>query len=101
MPFVVILPGIAAVALLHQGVGYSIPLQADGSGPDYNLVLTTLMAKFYPSGMLGIGLTALMASFMSGMAGTLLRLIPSSLTTSIRAIFDLKRMTLIICGWDE
>jgi SSS family solute:Na+ symporter len=69
MPFVVILPGIAAVALLKQGVGYSIPLQADGSGPDYNLVLTTLMAKFYPSGMLGIGLTALMASFMSGMAG--------------------------------
>ena len=29
----------------------------------------TLMAKFYPNGMLGIGLTALMASFMSGMAG--------------------------------
>jgi SSS family solute:Na+ symporter len=27
------------------------------------------MAKFYPSGMLGVGLTALMASFMSGMAG--------------------------------
>jgi SSS family solute:Na+ symporter len=27
------------------------------------------MAKFYPSGMLGIGLTGLMASFMSGMAG--------------------------------
>ncbi len=69
MPFVVILPGIAAVALLKQGVGYDIPLQADHSGPDYNLVLTTLMAKFYPSGMLGIGLTALMASFMSGMAG--------------------------------
>jgi SSS family solute:Na+ symporter len=27
------------------------------------------MASFYPSGMLGVGLTALMASFMSGMAG--------------------------------
>ena len=27
------------------------------------------MAQFYPSGMLGVGLTALMASFMSGMAG--------------------------------
>jgi SSS family solute:Na+ symporter len=27
------------------------------------------MAHFYPSGMLGVGLTALMASFMSGMAG--------------------------------
>jgi SSS family solute:Na+ symporter len=32
-------------------------------------VLTTLMAQFYPAGMLGIGLTGLMASFMSGMAG--------------------------------
>ncbi len=68
MPFIVILPGIAAVALMQQGVGYSLPLKA-GGGPDYDLVLTTLMAKFYPSGMLGIGLTALMASFMSGMAG--------------------------------
>jgi SSS family solute:Na+ symporter len=33
------------------------------------MVLTTLMAQFYPAGMLGIGLTGLMASFMSGMAG--------------------------------
>jgi SSS family solute:Na+ symporter len=40
-----------------------------GGGPDYDQVLTTLMAQFYPSGMLGVGLTGLMASFMSGMAG--------------------------------
>jgi SSS family solute:Na+ symporter len=32
-------------------------------------VLTTLMARFYPAGLLGVGLTGLMASFMSGMAG--------------------------------
>jgi SSS family solute:Na+ symporter len=38
-------------------------------GPDYDQVLTTLMGKFYPAGMLGVGLTGLMASFMSGMAG--------------------------------
>ncbi len=68
MPFIVILPGIAAVALMQQHIGYDVPMKA-GGGPDYDLVLTTLMAKFYPSGMLGIGLTALMASFMSGMAG--------------------------------
>jgi SSS family solute:Na+ symporter len=68
MPFVVILPGIAAVALMSMSSGYSIPLKAAG-GYDYDQVLTTLMAKFYPNGMLGIGLTALMASFMSGMAG--------------------------------
>src|SRR5581483_303715 len=63
LPFVVILPGIAALALSKMNVGYTLP------SDNYNLVLTTLMAKFYPSGMLGIGLTALMASFMSGMAG--------------------------------
>ena len=68
MPFIVIVPGIAALALSHMALGYSIPLKASG-GPDYDQTLTTLMAQFYPSGMLGLGLTALMASFMSGMAG--------------------------------
>jgi SSS family solute:Na+ symporter len=68
MPFIVIVPGIAAVALSHMAVGYSIPLKPDGR-TNYDLALTTLMAQFYPSGMLGLGLTALMASFMSGMAG--------------------------------
>src|SRR5713101_4239119 len=67
MPFIVIVPGIAALALSQMGVGYALPLKE--GGPDYDLALTTLMAKFYPSGMLGVGLTALMASFMSGMAG--------------------------------
>jgi solute:Na+ symporter, SSS family len=68
MPFVVIVPGVAALALSHMALGYSIPLKP-GGGPDYDQTLTTLMAQFYPSGMLGLGLTALMASFMSGMAG--------------------------------
>jgi solute:Na+ symporter, SSS family len=68
LPFIVILPGIAALALSKMDVGYSLPLTAAG-GPDYNQVITTLMAKFYPAGMLGVGLTGLMASFMSGMAG--------------------------------
>ncbi|HEY1216154.1 MAG TPA: sodium:solute symporter family protein [Bryobacteraceae bacterium] len=68
MPFVVIFPGIAAVALMSMSSGYSLPLKASG-GYDYDQALTTLMSQFYPSGMLGIGLTALMASFMSGMAG--------------------------------
>lgn len=67
MPFVVILPGIAAIALERMGSGYALPMK--GNSPDYDQTLTTLMAAFYPSGMLGVGLTALMASFMSGMAG--------------------------------
>ncbi len=68
MPFVVIFPGIAAVALMNMSSGYTLPLKPQG-GYDYDQVLTTLMAQFYPSGVLGIGMTALMASFMSGMAG--------------------------------
>ncbi len=67
MPFIVIMPGIAALALTKMGSGYSLPTK--GNGYDYDQALTTLMAQFYPSGMLGVGLTALMASFMSGMAG--------------------------------
>ena len=41
---------------------------ADG-GPDYNMALPSLIAHYYPEGLLGVGLTALLASFMSGMAG--------------------------------
>jgi len=67
IPFIVIVPGVAAVALAKMGIGYSLPMKE--GGPDYDQVLTTLMAQFYPNGMLGVGLTGLMASFMSGMAG--------------------------------
>jgi SSS family solute:Na+ symporter len=38
---------------------------------DYNLALPTLMGRYYHTGMLGLGLTALLASFMSGMAGNI------------------------------
>jgi len=74
LPFIVILPGIAAVALAKM-VGadgahlYDLPLKVGSNVKDYDQVLTTLMARFYPAGMLGVGLTGLMASFMSGMAG--------------------------------
>ncbi len=68
LPFIVIIPGIAALALTNDSsVAYSLPPK--GASYDYDQAITTLMAQFYPSGMLGIGLTALMASFMSGMAG--------------------------------
>ncbi len=67
IPFFVIVPGIASVALSQAGIGYSLPVK--GNAFDYDQSLTTLMAHFYPSGLMGLGLTALIASFMSGMAG--------------------------------
>jgi len=36
---------------------------------DYDLAIPTMLLHFFPTGMLGLGLTALLASFMSGMAG--------------------------------
>ena len=66
IPFVVIIPGVAAAALAHMG---SFALPTKNGGPDYDKVLFSLMSEFYSSGMLGVGLTALVASFMSGMAG--------------------------------
>jgi len=68
-PFIVILPGMIAVGLMqdHHG-GFTLPAMADGS-PNYNLVMPMMLGHYLPSGLLGLGFTALMASFMSGMAG--------------------------------
>ncbi len=67
MPFIVIVPGIAALALTQMGGDYALPVK--GSSFDYDQAMTTLMAKFYGPGLMGLGVTALFASFMSGMAG--------------------------------
>jgi SSS family solute:Na+ symporter len=70
MPIIVVLPGVIAIALMTpalQSKGYSIPTAEDG-GIDYTMTLPSLIAHYYPSGLLGVGITALIASFMSGMA---------------------------------
>lgn len=36
---------------------------------DYNMAMPAMLLHYFPTGMLGLGLTALLASFMSGMAG--------------------------------
>jgi len=68
MPLVVILPGIILLALQKTGLGFELPKNHSGD-IDYNMTLPLLLSRLYPSGMLGVGITALIASFMSGMAG--------------------------------
>src|SRR5579871_1935634 len=93
VPFLVILPGLIAMALTaapavtpptagaaHQTAAV-IPLKLDSttgkpmlnaSGKpelDYDLATPNLLLRDLPTGLLGVGLTALLASFMSGMAG--------------------------------
>src|SRR5438552_7094808 len=69
-PFLLILPGMIAIALTYKsgGSGFSLPKKLDGT-LEYNMAIPMMLGHYFPSGMLGVGLTALMASFMSGMAG--------------------------------
>lgn len=67
MPFIVVIPGIAAMALMQMNDGFALPVK--GNSYDYDQALTSLMVQFYPPGLMGLGITALFASFMSGMAG--------------------------------
>lgn len=68
MPVIVILPGIVILALQKQYTGFDLPVNANGE-TNYNMVLPVLLQQLYPNGVLGVGITALIASFMSGMAG--------------------------------
>src|SRR5918911_1269212 len=58
-----IFPGLIALSILPS-LG-----QSPGVENSFNMAVPYVMAYYLPTGMLGLGLTALMASFMSGMAG--------------------------------
>ncbi len=68
MPIIVIVPGLIAISLPQFMDGFALPVAKDGT-TDYNMALPSLIAHYYPTGLLGVGMTALLASFMSGMAG--------------------------------
>lgn len=68
IPVIVIIPGMIAMALTSNAAsGFSLPLK--GAGYDYDKAIPMLLGHYVPTGALGLGITALMASFMSGMAG--------------------------------
>jgi solute:Na+ symporter, SSS family len=67
LPFIVIVPGLLALAVLPEKlVGES---QAGAGAHTYNEVLPLMLARYCGPGLLGLGITALIAGFMSGMAG--------------------------------
>lgn len=61
-PALTVLPGLIALVLI-PGLG------SNNESLRYDMALPLLLPMMYPSGMLGVGLTAMLASFMSGMAG--------------------------------
>jgi SSS family solute:Na+ symporter len=77
VPFIVILPGLLGLVVLQDSnhhlirlVGESVAAAHPGEGlHSYNEVLPLLMVRYLGPGLLGLGITALIAGFMSGMAG--------------------------------
>ncbi|MFI5234994.1 MAG: sodium:solute symporter family protein [Gemmatimonadales bacterium] len=79
-PFLVIIPGMIALAATGADGHGLIPMKLATNGLplldtaghpvlDFDLATPMLLIKLLPTGLLGLGLTALLASFMSGMAG--------------------------------
>ncbi|MGC2262704.1 MAG: sodium:solute symporter family protein [Candidatus Acidiferrales bacterium] len=68
VPFIVILPGLLALAVLPFKLTGASVAAATG-GHSYNEVLPLMLARYCGPGLLGLGITALIAGFMSGMAG--------------------------------
>jgi solute:Na+ symporter, SSS family len=68
VPFIVILPGLLALAVLPVKLTGETAAIANG-GHSYNEVLPLMLARYCGPGLLGLGITALIAGFMSGMAG--------------------------------
>lgn len=69
VPFIVILPGLLGLAVLPF---HLYPANVATAGQyNYNQVLPLMMARYLGPGLLGLGITALIAGFMSGMAGNI------------------------------
>ncbi len=68
VPFIVIMAGLIALALAKDpNSGFA--LLQDGGQINYDSALPMLIQRYYPTGLVGLGVTALLAGFMAGQAG--------------------------------
>ncbi len=68
VPIIVILPGLLGLAVLPEKLVPESMASVTGAH-SYNDVLPLMLARYCGPGLLGLGVTALIAGFMSGMAG--------------------------------
>jgi SSS family solute:Na+ symporter len=68
VPLIVTIPGLLGLAVLPMTLVSESQAVATGAH-SYNEVLPLLMARYFGPGLLGLGVTSLIAGFMSGMAG--------------------------------
>lgn len=70
LPFIVIMGGLIAWVLARDpNSGFA--LLHDGGQIRYDSALPLLIARYYPQGLIGLGVTALLAGFMAGQAGNI------------------------------
>ncbi|MDI6779278.1 MAG: sodium:solute symporter family protein [Bacteroidota bacterium] len=70
VPFIVIIAGLIALGLASDP-NSGFKLLEDGGRINYDSALPLLIARYYPSGLVGLGVTALLAGFMAGQAGNI------------------------------
>jgi SSS family solute:Na+ symporter len=70
VPFIVILAGLIALILANDP-NSGFKLLQDGGQVNYDSALPLLIARYYPVGLIGLGITALLAGFMAGQAGNI------------------------------
>lgn len=70
LPFIVILAGLIAIAL-SADPNSGFKLLEDGGQVNYDSALPLLIKRYYPTGLIGLGVTALLAGFMAGQAGNI------------------------------
>jgi SSS family solute:Na+ symporter len=68
VPLIVVLPGLLALTVLPFHLVAQNVAVVTGQ-PSYNEVLPLMLVRYCGPGLLGLGVTALIAGFMSGMAG--------------------------------
>jgi SSS family solute:Na+ symporter len=69
VPLIVILPGLLGLAVLPERLVAESAQALNPTAHTYNDVLPLMLARYCGPGLLGLGITALIAGFMSGMAG--------------------------------
>ncbi len=74
VPFIVIVPGLLALSVLRNPDGSLMHLVPESVAAatgqhSFNEVLPLMLVRYCGPGLLGLGITALVAGFMSGMAG--------------------------------
>jgi SSS family solute:Na+ symporter len=68
LPFIVVIAGLVAWKLSQMGQ-ITLLKHPDTGEPWNDTALPLLIARYYPSGLVGLGITALLAGFMAGQAG--------------------------------